>query len=262
MSTNHPCPQPTKPSCNSRTQLAGMLLLAAFALPLAACSRSAEPASVRSPTASSAGAQQAIVDESAAAFRRLRNNPRFARADFILEQARAVMIFPQLVKASLIVGGEGGSGVLVARQADGSWSAPAFYSVGAPSLGLQLGYQQATVVLFIMDDRTLERTLNSSLALGAKAGATLGNIDETGNTRGSVLSANIYQLVDADGLFAGVSLDGYVMSTRKRHNREYYGRPITPRQILLTNYSEKPEANVLARALAPRADSNEALSLR
>jgi SH3 domain-containing YSC84-like protein 1 len=235
-------------------QLTGLLLIAGSTLPLVACSRSSDRASVSAPTARNASAQQAIVEESAAALQKMRSSPRFARADFILEQARGVLIFPQLVKASLIVGGEGGSGVLVARKPDGTWSDPAFYSVGAPSLGLQLGYQRATVVLFIMDERTLERTMNASLTLGTKAGATLGYVDENGNTKANVVSANIYQLVDADGMFVGVSLDGYVMSTRQRHNREYYGRPITPREILLNGASHKAEASILERALAPRPE--------
>jgi lipid-binding SYLF domain-containing protein len=232
--------------------LVGLALTASAALPLAACTRSAEPAHV--PQAKAARAEQAIVDESAAAFQQMRNNPRFARADFILEQARGVMIFPSLVKASLLLGGEGGSGVLVARKADGSWSDPAFYSVGAPSVGLQLGYQRATVVLFIMDQPTLERTLHSSFTLGTQAGVTVGYVDENGKTKSNVITANIYQLVDADGAFAGVSLDGYVIGERSRHNRDYYGRAASPRQILLEGAVHNPEASVLARALAPRPD--------
>lgn len=244
------------PSAESRRSrlrwLVGLVLTASAALPLAACSRSAEPA--QAPQANAVPAEQAIVDESAAAFERLRTNPRFARADFILERARGVMIFPSLVKASLLLGGEGGSGVLVARKPDGSWSDPAFYSVGAPSVGLQVGYQRATVVLFIMDQPTLERTLHSSFTLGTKAGVTVGYVDENGKTKSNVVSANIYQLVDADGAFAGVSLDGYVIGARSRHNRDYYGRVATPRQILFDGAARKPEAAVLTRALAPRPD--------
>ena len=69
-------------------------------------------------------------------------------------------------------------------------------------------------------------------------------------TQGNLVSANIYQLVDADGVFAGVSLDGYVIGARKHHNQDYYGRPTTPRQILFEGSEHKPEARVLERALA------------
>ena len=244
------------PAWKSRTarwrRIAALTLLAGAALPLIACSSSASPTTVsaKAPQTKSTSAAQKIVERSAAALEQMRNNPRFVRANFILEDARGVMIFPQLVKASAILGGEGGSGVLVARRADGGWSDPAFYSVGSPSIGLQLGYQQATVVLFIMDQPTLERALHSSFTLGTKAGATLGYIDENGKTNGNLVSANIYQLVDADGVFAGVSLDGYVIGAREQHNRDYYGRPTTPRQILLEGSGRKPKAGVLERALA------------
>src|SRR5687767_4279241 len=106
------------------------------------CSRS-EPASSADSTQPGA-AQQAIVERSASALTRMRDNPRFSTLGTYLEKARAVMIFPRLVKASLIFGGEGGNGVMVVRGADGSWSDPAFYSLGAPSVGLQIGYQEAT----------------------------------------------------------------------------------------------------------------------
>jgi SH3 domain-containing YSC84-like protein 1 len=230
--------------------LPALLLATSLALPLTACSQSAthaNTAETRTPS------QQAIVERSAAAFGQVRLNPRFAHVDSYLQRARGVMIFPRLVKASLIVGGEGGSGVLVARGADGSWSDPAFYSLGSPSVGLQIGYQQASVVLFIMDQPTLERTLHSSFVLGAKSGATLGNVDDLDRTHGDVISANIYQLVEAEGAFAGVSFDGYVISARPRFNRDYYTKPVTAREILFGGATQNPDAAVLLRALAPQA---------
>jgi lipid-binding SYLF domain-containing protein len=230
--------------------LASLLLATGAALTLGACSRAAPPA--QSSQAATDGEQQ-LVERSAEALASLRKNPRFARIEPILQRARGVLIFPRLVKASLIVGGEGGNGVLVARQPDGSWSDPAFYSLGAPSLGLQLGYQQAVVVLFIMDDATLERALHSSVALGGKAGATLGNIDDLDRTRGDVLTANIYQVVEAEGAFAGVSLDGYVIGARPQHNRNYYGTSLTARDILLDGKAPRRSSASLKRALAPSA---------
>ena len=79
------------------------------------------------------------MERSAAAFTNLRDHAGVAVVDGYLERARGVMIFPRLVKASLILGGEGGNGVLVAKGADGNWSNPAFYSLGAPSVGFQIG---------------------------------------------------------------------------------------------------------------------------
>jgi lipid-binding SYLF domain-containing protein len=236
------------------------LLLSAFAL--GGCAQST-PANSPSDTAVRSGSkEQVIVERSAAALERVRQNPRFAKADYYLEHARGVMIFPRLVKASLIVGGEGGNGVLVARRADGSWSDPAFYSLGSPSIGLQVGYQQATVVLFIMDQSTLDHTLNTSIALGGKAGVSLGDVDDNGGTKGSVATANIIQLVDAEGAFAGLSLDGYVIGARNGQNLAYYGKSVTPREILVDGAIQRADAGVLDRALLPTRPSKQALSAR
>jgi lipid-binding SYLF domain-containing protein len=231
--------------------LTTLLLVGGAAVSLPACSSSESRANAPVTRASSA---QVLVERSAETFAELHKNPRFSAMDSYLREARGVMIFPRLVKASLIVGGEGGSGVLVARKADGSWSGPAFYGLGSPSIGLQIGYQEAAVVLFIMNDTTLQRTLSTNVALGAKAGATLGDIDDDhGRTTGKVISADIYQVIDAEGVFAGLSLDGYVMGSRARQNSEYYGKTVTPREIL-TGKVEKQESMVLERALASRSD--------
>ncbi len=66
-----------------------------------------------------------------------------------------------------------------------------------------------------------------------------------------MVSANIYQLVEAEGAFAGVSLDGYVISARAQHNRDYYGKPVSPREILLERSVQNADASVLVGALAP-----------
>ena len=230
-----------------KLKLKALLLSTCIALPLVGCSRSTSQVNAAEMGTSS---QQAIVERSASAFEQVRRNPRYAGMEAYLQRARGVMIFPRLVKASLLFGGEGGNGVLVARKSDGSWSHPAFVSLGSPSIGLQLGYQQATVVLLIMDQPTLERALHSSVVLGAKAGATLGNIDEMDHTSADVVSANIYHVVEAEGAFAGISFDGYVIGTRARHNRDYYGKPVSPREILLEGSARQPAAAVLTRALA------------
>jgi lipid-binding SYLF domain-containing protein len=177
-------------------------------------------------------------------------NPRFSAMGTYLSAARAVMIFPKVVKASLIVGGEGGNGVMVVRRPDGGWSAPAFYSLGAPSIGLQIGYQEATVILFIMDDATLERAYRSSFTLGTQAGAALGDIVEpVGGSAGSVVSPRVYQAVESGGIYAGVSLDGYVIDSRDKHNVAYYGPEASPRAILIQGTLHRPENSVLAEAL-------------
>jgi lipid-binding SYLF domain-containing protein len=222
---------------------------AALLLATSACSHQE---TAEAPQAENGAAQQAIVNRSADAFRHVRGNPAFQEVEALLARARGVMIFPRLVKASLIFGGEGGNGVLVARAPDGGWTDPAFYSLGAPSVGLQIGYQEATVVLFFMEQHVLDQAMHADLTLGANQTVAVGSAKEASD--GEVLTKPIYQLVESRGAFAGVSLDGYVIGARNKHNTAYYGPTATPRSILVEGTSRRPEAQVLHQALAAPSD--------
>jgi SH3 domain-containing YSC84-like protein 1 len=222
-------------------------LLGLTAMASAACSPSPPPP--QSPRAGSTSAQQVIVERSAVAFKDIRGRAGAASVDAYLERARGVMIFPRLVKASLIFGGEGGNGVLVAKASDGSWSNPAFYSLAAPSVGLQIGYQEATVVFFLMDDAILQRALHADVTLGANTSVVLGRVGDAEQSQSEVVSKPIYQLVEARGAFVGASFDGYVISARNKHNQAYYGAPATPRGILIERAFRRPQASVLLEAL-------------
>ncbi|HTC18696.1 MAG TPA: hypothetical protein VK690_06245, partial [Stellaceae bacterium] len=74
--------------------------------------------------------QQNLVDKAAAVVAPMRNDPNFTYSGSLLARAKALMIVPELSKGGLIVGGQGGAAVLVVKRPDGSWSDPAFYSIG------------------------------------------------------------------------------------------------------------------------------------
>ncbi len=222
-------------------------LIVAISLAGAACTH--HPAQDANSEQAQRSQQQVIVDRSTSAIKRLRAQPRFAAMERLLAEAKAVLVFPKLIKASLIVGGEGGNGVMLARGQDGSWSSPAFYSLGAPSLGLQAGFRESTAVVFVMNETTMERLLHSSMTLGAQTSVTLGEVGERGLTEGDMLRKDIYVLTEAGGAFAGVSLDGYVIGTRKAHNELYYGKGATARTILLSREHKNAASNDLQDAL-------------
>ena len=234
-----------------RRSFLGRVALAGAALSSLGCSRAEPPSTPHS--AAPATQQATIVQRSATALNGMRNNPQFGAMEVFLERARAIMIFPRTVKASLIFGGEGGNGVLLGKAPDGTWSDPAFYSLGAPSVGLQIGYREATVVLFFMDDAVVQKALHSDFTLGANGSVALGSVIETGS--GEPLSKPIYQLVETRGAFAGVSLDGYVIGARSGNNNAYYGATVTPREIVIERRHHRPESQALLVALAPRTSA-------
>ena len=83
------------------------------------------------PAAARASDQQNLVDEARITLEHLKTDREFGNANELLHRARAVLIVPNLVKAGFFLGGEGGDGVMLARSARGTWTAPAFYTLAS-----------------------------------------------------------------------------------------------------------------------------------
>jgi lipid-binding SYLF domain-containing protein len=161
-----------------------------------------------------------------------------------------VVICPRIFRAGFFFGGEGGNCVLVGRDAAGSWSSPAFYVLGSGSFGLQAGIQDLQVIMMIMNDRALNAVLDSQLKLGADASiavATLGGSVEGATTM--AVGADILAFAQARGLYAGLTLEGSLLSARSEWNRSYYGREVSPRQIVLAMEAHNPGSDPLRAVL-------------
>lgn len=222
------------------------IFLVAMPLCVSACYRESTPDSA------DAVPQERIVERCTAAIQRMRLSGRFPSLDSFLGKSKGVMIFPRVIKASLIFGGEGGNGVFVARRSDGGWSPPAFYSLGAGSAGFQLGYQEATVVLFFMNRAAVMSAVDHGITLGSDVSVAAGTIGESGSDKAKTTASDIYQLVDVGGLFAGVSLDGTVVGARERFNQAYYGGQASAATILLDEAFASSRASELRATLRAR----------
>ena len=168
----------------------------------------------------------------------------------LLARARGVMICPSIFRMSFLFGGSGGGCVLLSRDANGSWSAPAFYSMGSGSFGLQAGVQDAEVMLFIMTRRGLTAVMDSQFKIGADASlafATLG-VGMEGSTT-AALRADIVAVEKARGLFAGIALQGSIMSSDSVGDSAYYGQPVGPQDIVVAMRVNNPGADPLRAAL-------------
>jgi lipid-binding SYLF domain-containing protein len=168
----------------------------------------------------------------------------------LLRRARGVMICPRVFKAGFLFGGSGGGCVLLARAGNGTWSYPAFYSIGSGSFGLQAGLQDSQVLLLIMTRRGLNAVLDSQIKLGASAGlaiATFGGGVQADTT--AAVGADIIAFAASRGLFAGISLEGSVMSTDTHGDQLYYGRPYAARQIVMDMQGVNPGADPLRELL-------------
>ena len=152
--------------------------------------------------------------------------------DKLLDEGRAVIVIPDTIKAGLVVGGRRGHGLMSVKAADGSWSNPVFVKLTGGSIGFQAGVQSSDIVLVFRNDRSLDNLVNGKFTLGADAGVAAGPVgrNAAAATDGQ-LKAEIWSWSRARGLFAGVALDGAVLSIDHKANQRAYGRNTTPRAI-------------------------------
>lgn len=193
---------------------------------------------------------QELVDKSRLTAEKMLAHPDFPSLRVWMKQAKGVFIVPSLLKAGFLIGGEGGSGVVLARDAKGGWSYPAFYATGAGSIGLQIGFQDSEVMFVIMTQKGLDAILSSRFKLGADASIALGPVGagvEGATTAG--LGADIYAFGLNRGLFGGVSLEGAVIWEREDWNAQYYGPGATSGSVLLEHKFANRAADDLRRAV-------------
>lgn len=196
------------------------------------------------------GPEQTLVDRSTLAIEDLMTQHVSEDPRIMLGRARAVIICPRVFKAGFIFGGAGGSCVLLARAGNGTWSYPAFYGIGSGSVGFQIGIQDSELVMMILTERGLNAVLDSQFKLGADASVAVAGVG--GGVGGSTTAAvgpDIVAFAMNRGLFAGVSLDGSIMSLHSDWNQAFYGRPYSAREIVEQMVASNPGADPLRAVL-------------
>jgi lipid-binding SYLF domain-containing protein len=161
----------------------------------------------------------------------------------LLGRARGVFIVPTYGRAALGVGGAGGAGVLMARRADGTWGNPAFFDIGALSIGLQAGAEGGPIAFVLLNQKAVDSFRNrNNFSLSADAGLTVVNFARMaqGSTAGDVVVWS-----NNKGLFGNAATVG-VNDVRynQRLTEAYYGKPMTAMQVL-----DSTEVNTQADAL-------------
>lgn len=121
------------------------------------------------------------------------------------KSAKAIMVFPRITKAAILVGGQGGDGVLFVKN-----QPIAFYRIAAGSFGLQLGAQKFSYAMFMMTQKAVDYAKESEgWAFGS--GPSIALIDEGAakNLNTTTMREDIYAVAwGQEGLMAGVDLEG------------------------------------------------------
>jgi len=193
--------------------------------------------------------QQELIEKSRLTFEKLITSAEFAELPDYVKRSKGVMIFPELVKASFVVGGEGGSGVLLIRK-DDQWSQPAFYTLAAGSVGIQFGGQLSEVVLTIMSEHAIDAVIDNQMKFGGDISIAVGPLGKgLGADTTTNMKADVYTFAKTAGLFGGISLEGAGILKRDSWNSAYYGAGATPYAILIEGKVQNPNSQSLRDSL-------------
>lgn len=173
----------------------------------------------------------------------------------ILQEAKGLAVITVL-KAGFLFSGRAGSGVIVARLPDGSWSAPSAIMTAGAGVGGQVG-AELTDFVFILNTRAAVESFAQigSITLGGNvslAAGPLGRNAEAAGTASLKSAAAIFSYSKTKGLFAGVSLEGSMIVERRDANAKFYGSGATAKKILSGRVEPPPAVDSLLRVLESR----------
>jgi lipid-binding SYLF domain-containing protein len=197
--------------------------------------------------------QQALVTSAQSAFSDFMRDPDMTWLHANVGRARAVLIAPEIVKAGWIFGGSGGRAVLYARDPQGKWIGPAFYNLGAASVGFQAGLSVSQTLTLVMTEKGLNTLLANSVKLGGDASVAAGPVGAGAN---SDITTDFVAFSRSKGLYGGLNLEGAVISPANDWNNTYYGKNVLPPDILVRGDTHNPQGEQLAADIGRAAKVN------
>ena len=162
----------------------------------------------------------------------------------LLDKAACAVIVPNVKKGAFIVGAKYGRGFIMCRNKNGrGWSAPGGVKVEGGSVGFQIGGSETDVVMLLMNQSAIDKLLSSKFTIGADASAAAGPVGRTASAQTDAqLHAQLLTYSRAQGLFAGVSLDGATLRPDDDANKDMYGRKMSNKDVVLGSVKPPPTA--------------------
>lgn len=174
----------------------------------------------------------------------------------VLKRAKGLAIITVL-KAGFLFSGRAGSGVIVARLPDGTWSAPSAIGLAGAGAGGMVGVE-LTDFIFILNTSDAVKSFSQfgSITLGGNVSVAAGPLGRNAEVAASASLgsvAAVFAYSKTKGLFAGVSVEGSVIIERREANRKFYGNSCTAKMILSGRVRPPPSVDPLFRILESRA---------
>ncbi|KAH8884785.1 hypothetical protein GQ53DRAFT_697068 [Thozetella sp. PMI_491] len=198
-------------------------------------------------------------------------SPKYANKKIpprIIQNAVGIAIF-SCMRSGLWMSGSGGSGILIARKADGTWSPPSGIILHTAELGFVIGVDIYDCVLVINNVAVLEMFTRPRVTLGTDVNLTVGPLVTSGllenelQIRWKELDGTVLTYLKARGKHQSVQLDGSLVTERTNENERFYAGDVNVLDILAGNIpKELPEIRPLfevIKAAEGRTDYDTAL---
>jgi lipid-binding SYLF domain-containing protein len=192
-----------------------------------------------------AASPRTIISDAIDVLREMEKQDDVSKMAELIDNGHGVAIVPSMIKAGLIIGGQHGYGLILARK-DKQWYGPSFFEMTGGSIGLQIGAQKVSLLFCINNQAGMKAFTDNKSKLGANIGLAAGPVGrETGAATDGSFQASIYSYSMAKGLFAGVNLDGTAVGANHKMNNDYWGEKLSIEEALKRKASKSDVKELL-----------------
>jgi len=191
------------------------------------------------------------LEEAAAVISEIMDTPDKGIPQDLLEKAQCIIIVPGLKKGAFILGGKYGKGVVSCRKSGGTgWTAPASIRVEGGSVGFQIGGAESDVVMLVMNERGMQKLMQSKFTLGGEGEVAAGPVGRNATAQtDALMHAEMLSWSRSRGIFAGISLQGATLRQDLDDNKELYGKAYETKEILTGDVAVPAAASKLISLL-------------
>ena len=168
----------------------------------------------------------------------------------VLQRAKGFAVF-HIVDVALLASGKGGNGVVAARTGDNGWSGPMFVTLGGAGVGAQIGAKVKQLVPVLNSQKAVDAFKQGNVKLDANLSTAAGPANASAEAQTMFNTIDIFSYAASEGVFAGASLQGSVLAPNDDMNDSFYGKSVTPQQIISGKVQPPAGASHFEQVLAP-----------
>ena len=200
------------------------------------------------------------LQDAAKTIKEIENAPDKGIPNEVFSGAKCVAVVPSMIKGGFILGGRHGRGVTTCRLPNGSWSAPAFFTISGGSWGAQIGVEDVQLVMMVMNEEGMRHLMSDKFQIGGEASASAGPVGREASAQtGWKLNSEILTYSRSKGLFAGVDLGGAEIERDGDSTKAMYGKDLPTQAVLDGKVSVPPQARTFIAAVS-RAKKGETVA--